>query len=900
MALESGTRVGIYEVTAKIGEGGMGEVYQARDTTLDRDVALKVLPEAFTADPDRLARFQREAKVLASLNHSNIGAIYGLEAAGETQALVLELIEGPTLADRIAEGPIPVDEALTIAKQIAEALEAAHEQGIIHRDLKPANVKVKSDGTVKVLDFGLAKAVASDAGGRSASTSATMSLTASATQMGMVIGTAAYMAPEQAKGKPVDKRADIWAFGVVLLEMLSGKRLFTGETASETLAAVMMQEPAWDRLPADLPTKLDNLLRRCLQKDPKERVRDIGDVRLAMQGAFETTIRVAEESTAVAPPQFWQRPVMAGAILGVTTLTVAAAMWVATRPAPPTPAPVNRFVVNTNAQGIFSPIGLTQNLHVSRDGQQIVYQSVADDLTTPQLAIRHAEQIEVVRLRGSERGRAPFMSPDGDWVGFLDFARRSIQKVSTFGGPPVMLVQAANLISGASWGEDDQIVFGTNGGGLSRVSGGGGESEPLTTLDTEEGDVGHMWPFVISEHDVVLFVITSGAPLQTGELAVLDLQTGETTRLGVAGVSPHYVSTGHIVYAAADASLRAVPFDVDSLEVVGSPVPLVEDISVGGSGSADFSISGDGDLVYAIGVAGGGLQRSFVWVDRSGNEEPIPAESANYAEFALSPDGNRVAVHVQESAGGTVRIYDLERDTSTRLTFEEDGVARWPIWTPDGERVAFWGSEVNWKASNGTGATEVLNQGTQQLPQAFSPDGSELVVLDLSNGGNLSVIDVAGGDSATVLLGEDYTERNASLSPDGKWLAYQSDETGEFQVYVRPFPNVQEGRWQVSSDGGVWPVWNPMGAELFYVGPTHLMALPFVEEEAFSPGPVGEVFAWNYATGLTRQIAVDLDGERFLALTAPINRSGENSPDLASLTVVLNWSEELRDRVPVP
>ena len=443
MPLQPGTRLGVYEVTAKIGEGGMGEVYQARDTKLNRDVALKVLPDLFASDPDRLARFQREAQLLASLNHPNIGAIYGLEESDGIQALALELIEGPTLADRIADGPLSIEESLPIARQIADALEAAHEQGIIHRDLKPANVKVKDDGTVKVLDFGLAKALEGETGG---DPSQSPTLTAAATQAGVIMGTAAYMAPEQAKGKAADKRADIWAFGIVLLEMLSGQRAFSGETISETLAAVMMKEPDLDRLPAELPAKLSNLLRRCLQKDPRQRVRDIGDVRLAMEGAFETTGGMPSQTTVGPELRAWQRPVPT--LLAVLLAVVAGlGSWVLTRSVPSAEPDVMRFTIIPADTAPLNLPGQAPDLAISRDGTQIVYQS-----DSGQFHLRPIDQLSGAPLRGAELAGGPFLSPDGLWVGFVDLNGIALQKVSILGGAPVTLAEVPGSVWGASWG----------------------------------------------------------------------------------------------------------------------------------------------------------------------------------------------------------------------------------------------------------------------------------------------------------------------------------------------------------------------------------------------------------------------------------------------------------------
>ena len=487
MPLQPGTTLGPYTVTAKIGEGGMGEVWQARDTKLDRDVALEVLPEAFTSDPDRLARFEREAKVLASLNHPNIGSIYGLEEAEGVRALVLELVGGRTLADRIKQGPIPIDEALPIAKQIAEALEAAHERGVIHRDLKPANINVKDDGTVKVLDFGLAKAFQPDASGSNLSQSPTISLTAAATQMGMVIGTVAYMSPEQASGKAVDKRADVWAFGVVLYEMLTGTRPFVGDDVSKTLAHVIAIDPDWSTLPKGLSPVLESFLRGCLEKDPRERVRDIGDVRLAMKGTFETAVA---SSKPIAAPQLqvWQRPIAAALALLAVAAIASLAVWTMTR-SEVTPAEVMRFAIVPPDTAPLDLRGNREVLVISRDGAHIIYTARLSGGGVSQLYRRPIDQLAGEPLRGTEGGTGPFVSPDGEWVGFVPFSdRTTLQKISIFGGPPITLTESQNDIYGASWGTDDQIIFGTQAG-LFRVPGGGGEPESLTT--PEPSEIGH-------------------------------------------------------------------------------------------------------------------------------------------------------------------------------------------------------------------------------------------------------------------------------------------------------------------------------------------------------------------------------------------------------------------------
>ena len=911
MSLNPGTRLGVYEVAGKIGEGGMGEVYQARDTTLDRDVALKVLPEAFTADPDRLARFQREAKVLASLNHPNIGAIHGLEAAPDGQALVLELIEGPTLADRIAEGPVPVEEALNIAKQIADALEAAHDQGIVHRDLKPANVKVRSDGTVKVLDFGLAKAVSSDTRGESTTTSATMSLTASATQMGMVIGTAAYMPPEQAKGKPVDKRADIWAFGAVLFELLTGRKAFPGDDVSDTLAMVLKFEPEWELLPADVTASVRRLMQRCLVKDPKLRLREVGTAIVEIhEGEIEATGAVSgSEPTPIL--QLWQRP--APAVVGVLLVAMVASLaaWSLTR-AEVVPPDIVRFVIDPPDAAPLNFSGRAPDLVISRDGNQIVY---AGGTTERNLNLLAISQINGSPLRGSEGGVAPFLSPDGEWVGFRDRASGAVlQKVSMFGGPPVLLCESPNRIFGASWGADDQIIFGTTGAGLFRVSGGGGEAEVLTTLEADEG--GHYWPFIIPGQRAVLFVTAAGAPLSTGQLAVLELETGEITRLGLAGVSPHYVSTGHLVYAAEDGSVRAVPFDAASLEVTGNPVPLLEGVSVKNTGAANFTISDNGRLVYTVGGGGGvGGENSLVWVDREGQEEALSLPLQNYYWPRVSPDGTRVAVSIFGTENQDVWVSELARGTLTNLTTDAapDNV---PIWTPNGEQIVFASrrndSRLGFfrRLADGTGPVEELLVSEASTgyfrPWDWSRDGETLVFGYQTDGtnDNIGILVLGGEGRMEPLLETGAREGAPMISPNGEWIAYMSDQTGRFEVYVERFPDLGQRR-QISTIGGTGPTWSPDGRELFYrrTNDGAMMVVPIEMDPVFAPGTAQVVFEGPYmpprANVISRNFDVAPDGDRFLLIKQGAVREGPEE-SVPKMTVVLNWFEELKDRVPVP
>ena len=556
MALNVGSRLGHYTVTAKIGEGGMGEVYQATDTKLNRQVALKILPEAFAADPDRLTRFQREAQVLASLNHPGIAAIYGLEETGDTRALVLELVEGPTLEDRIKQGPISIDETLSIAKQIAEALEAAHEAGVIHRDLKPANIKVKDDGTVKVLDFGLAKALdPSPAGDPSRSPT----LTAAATQMGMIMGTAAYMSPEQARGKPVDRRADIWAFGAVLFEMLTGKKAFEGEDVSLTLASVMKSDVNVTTLPHDLPSNVLTVLRRCLEKDPSQRVRDIGDVRLAMEGVFESTGSVRGESTAALHPQVWQRPIPA--IISALALVVITglAVWAVTRLAPSAPDAVTRFPIVLPSDFVSGP---HSQIALSSDGTHLVY--AAND----QLYLRDMDQMEAAPIRGTEGAVEPFFSPNGQSVGF--WADGQLKRVSLTGGAAVTIGESVEPF-GITWGSDDAILFGSFAG-VWRVPASGGTPQLIIPVGGD-GD-GIPGPQLLPGGEWVLFSL-----FPSQQVMLQSLATGERhVLLEDGGNNARYVPTGHLVYVL-EGTLLAQPFDIEQRTLTPGPVPLVEGIS---------------------------------------------------------------------------------------------------------------------------------------------------------------------------------------------------------------------------------------------------------------------------------------------------------------------------------
>ena len=890
MALEVGTRLGHYDVTALIGEGGMGQVYQATDTKLNRQVALKILPEAFATDPDRLARFQREAQVLASLNHPGIAAIYGIEESGDTRALVLELVEGPTLADRIAQGPIPVDEALPIAKQIAEALEAAHEAGVIHRDLKPANIKVREDGTVKVLDFGLAKALDTTPQG---DPSQSPTLTAAATQMGVILGTAAYMSPEQARGRPTDRRADIWSFGVVLFEMLTGQRAFAGEEVSVTLADVIRADLSWDKLPTDLPPGLATYLRRCLEKEPSQRIQAIGDMRLAMEGAFEAA---AQQHELDVGPSVWHRPASLAARVLVLVAAVSFATWYL-KPIPAGTADVTRVSITLPATAPFGTASASRDLAVSPDGTRLAYAGAVPSASGFQLYMRPLDQFESTPIAGTEGGEGPFFSAEGEWLGFS--VAQTLKRISPLGGLPVTLAESPNRIRGASWGADDQIVFGTVGAGLFRIPGSGGAPVAVTMLDVEHGETGHYLPDVLPGERAVVFTIATGQPRTTGQLAVVDLASGAVTSLGLAGVSARFVSTGHLVYATGDGSVEAVPFDATGRRVTGTPVPVLGSVAIKNPGAATFDLSDTGRLVYVEGGTGGArFERSFVWVDREGGEELLAAPVGPYRHPRVSPDGIHMAVDLADEQSD-IWIWDLVREMPLRrLTFDSASDFL-PHWMPNGERILFTSDRtgrpsVFARLADGAGDAVRLTEGPFGFLNAVTPDGARILVRTGENGADLHAFPVDGKDAPEVLLNTGFDEQNATLSPDGRWMAYQSNESGRDEIHVRPFPNVTAGHWQLTNGGGTEPLWNTTRNELFYRDGPRLMVVSVQFEPSFSHGPPAMLFEGSYVSGAQRSYDVSPNGQRLLMMKDMAQDGGQR------ISFVLNWDQELKERVPIP
>jgi serine/threonine protein kinase/Tol biopolymer transport system component len=890
-----GKTLGHYEVTSQLGKGGMGEVYQAKDQKLGRDVAIKVLPEEFAKDTDRVARFQREAKLLASLNHPNIAAIYGLEESAGTNFLVLELVEGETLADRIKQGPIPVEDSMKLGLQMAEALEAAHEKGVIHRDLKPANIKVTSDGKVKVLDFGLAKAFAGDREDVTLSNSPTLSV--AATQQGVILGTAAYMSPEQAKGKAVDKRADIWAFGAVLFEMLTGKPAFPGEEVSEILASVIKADANLDLLPPNMHARVREAITRCLQKDLRRRYSGIADAR------FEIEQALADPGGALALPI---TTIGSGKRLPVVLPWIAAAALItglAVWHLKPTPPPEPRRVVRLTYElprdqefvGIF-PVA------VSPDGARLVY------ATTKGFYLRSLDQLDARLLNGTDKDSVvPFFSPDGQWIGYFSQSDQRLRKIAVAGGPPVVLCDAGSNFSDASWGTDNAIVYSLTPGGIMRVSADGGTPQSLVKQDAAELKQQKrvlVSPKMLQDRKTLLFTSIDLKDARNSQVEVQSLESGERKVLFKGAMTAWVLPSGHLAYLVGNEGhydLSTVPFDLRKLKVTDEPVFMLNEL-------AEIAISASGSLVYvpATKSAVASAQDVLVWVDLKGKEELVVAPPSDYSLPRISPDGGKVALNIDTAGKTDIWIWDLARENMMRLTF--DGAGAGPIWTPDGKRIAFAsysaeeyvsGGIINWKAADGSGVQEKLCSAPDQVfyaPSSWSGDGKTLVAWigqSLSNY-DIGVVSMEGDRKWKALLNEKHHETAPEISHDGHWMAYCSNESGRDEVYVRTFPKVDAGKWQISMGGGRDPRWSRDGRQLFYRNEDAVMAAAVETEPAFRAGKSQLLFRGAYLS--TEGWDVHPDGKRFLMVKA-----GEKAPSAEAprrINIVLNWLEELKQRVP--
>jgi serine/threonine-protein kinase len=869
----------------------MGEVYRALDKKLNREVAIKVLPAALSNDAQYMARFEREAQTLAVLNHPNIATVYGIEQG----ALVMELVEGANLC-----GPLPLDEAIPIFRQIADGLEAAHERGIVHRDLKPANIKLTPAGVVKILDFGLAKTIDAtpSAPGSNPTISPTLSL--AMTQAGMILGTAAYMSPEQARGKPVDKRSDIWSFGVVFYEILTGRQLFGGgETVTDTLASVVKDTPDLTALPPSTPANIRRLLDRCLRKDVKTRLRDIGEARVFLD----------EPAAQIQAPA--RHRWMPWALLGAAALLaigLAGLLWRATRPA--ALRPLIRMNVEIAPDMPLERAAAGNMLALSPDGARLAVTLRGADGKV-RLYTRLLNQSQVTPLAGTENASYPFFSPDGDWIGF--FADGKLKKIAVEGGAVVTLCDAP-LGRGASWGDDGNIIAALNSTAvLSRIPSAGGTPAPVTKLNA--GERTHRWPQVLPGSQAVLFTASgSTGSYDDANIDVVSLQTGERKTVHHGGFSPRYLPTsagaGHLIYLH-QSTLFAVPFDPGHLAATGAPAPILEDVSSNTAAGGDFAFAGSpngsGTFVYLAGK--GQIGWSISWVDRSGKTEPLHAPPGVYATLRFSPDGKRLAFSIGSGQGTDIWVKDLDRDTPSRLSFLS-GTNRNPVWTPDGKNIVFQSANaaapgLYWVRSDGSGETQRLTDGNPgETPYSFSPDGKRLAFYQRGNGDSADIFTaLVEGDAAhpklgkpELFLGTPFGEFNPAFSPDGRWLAYLSDESGTGEVYVRPFPG-PGGRWQISTGGGIFPVWSRDGRELLFETPDRrVMAVSYSGKgDSFSAGKPRAWAETRLRAALGGVYDLAPDGKRLAAMLAD-DANGEKPP--THLTFLLNFFDELRRRAP--
>ena len=911
MSLTPGTKLGPYEILAPLGAGGMGEVYRARDTKLGREVAIKVLPEAFAQNEERLARFEREARLLASLNHSNIAQIHGLEESAGIRALVLELVEGPTLADRIAEGPIPLDEALPVARQIAEALEAAHEAGVIHRDLKPANVKVREDGAVKVLDFGLAKVLQHEPEG---DPSESPTLTGAATKMGMIMGTAAYMSPEQAKGKLVDRRADIWAFAVVLYEMLTGMRLFAGDGVSDTLALVLTKEVDWTALPKNTPASLRHLLRRCLERDPKQRLRDIGEARIGIdlilgspagEPALETSIPTQRAT--------WRRAVaMAGALGLVAGLALAGIVFWGRSSSVPSAALISRFSIALPLEATNTTIFNTHPnslLTISPDGSHVVLVGGPSE----SLYSRALDDLELRRIPGTEGARNPFFSPDGESVAFFTWTGELKTVSIEADSQPQTLLRGISMGAWAfgSWGDNDRIVFSTSGSGLLIVSAGNSSVQTLTA-PTDEA---HNTPQQLPGSEAVLFYAQRA---ETTTIKVLGLDESESmpTTLLEDASHPRYLASGHLLFVR-DGRLLAVAFDPVGLEIIGSPVSIPIAVTFDAVRANDpvpqLAVSRNGTLVYALAKGKRSQESELVWVDRNGNIEVIGQVPLGPPFLQLSSDNTRLALESRVGPEVHISIYDMARGViDTLVTRKKERYVGMPVWLPpDDNDVIFSqpgivdGVMVS-KGVDGNASEVKLFDATGGwlYPFSFSNDGKLLAynLFRSETSGDIEVFELGenqGEGRVRSFLATPADENSPAFSPDGHWIAYVSNVDGTFQVYVSRYPSGENTR-RISRTGENirGPLWSRDGKEVFYQTEQgrKLWVVPVVTEPELAIGDAQMLFEGSFLGSGDSGHSYDVsrDGQRFLMV-----RVDEQDRRVSELVVVQNWFEELKQRVPV-
>jgi len=872
MPLTAGENLGPYEILAPIGAGGMGEVYRATDTRLHREVAIKVSAERFSD------RFEREARAVASLNHPNICTLFDVGP----NYLVMELIEGPTLAEKIKQGPIPLEEALGIAKQIADALEAAHEKGITHRDLKPGNIIIKAGGAVKVLDFGLAKV----GGTPAAKSEDSPTISMAATQAGVILGTAAYMSPEQARGKPVDRRADIWAFGVVLYEMLTGHRLFQGDDASETLASVIKDEPDWERL----PPQVRRLVRSCLKRDPKQRLQAIGDWSLLLEDQ--------------PPPGRARGITLPWMVAGGLAAALGIALWALWRVAEPADRPLVRLDVDLGADVSLPAAGVGTSVAISPDGTRLVFASGSPS----KLFTRRLDQSKATELPGTEGAAGLFFSADGQWIGFATPGK--LNKISVEGGAVVPLADVASF-AGASWGEDGDILVADARKGLERIRDGGGAPEIVAALG--KGEFALAFPQPLPGGKAILFSAYTAVNPDAASIEVMTLADHHWKTVARGATSPRYLAAsngaGYLVYTN-KSTLFAVPFDLEKLETRGTAVPILDDVAYGANGLGQLDFSRTGTLVYRKSGEDTGLL-TIAWIEGAGKTEPLLAKPGVYGRPILSPDGQRLALEVTEGPGKDIWAYDWQRDTMTRLTFSGD--VNNPVWSPDGRYIVFWavGGGMPVTRADGAGKPQPLTQSkNNQIPWSFTPDGRRLAFQELDSKASFDLwtvpieSDGAGlhAGKPEVFLQTPADERSPSFSPDGRWLAYASNESGMFQIYVRAFPD-NGGKWQISNSGGIYPMWSRgtlgAGHDLFFETlDNHIMAAAYTVKGDSFVTDKPRVWSEKKLGGIggQRNVSIAPDGKRIAALL-PI-KAQEAQRSQSQVVFLLNFFDELRRRLP--
>jgi Tol biopolymer transport system component len=891
------TTLSHYRVGPQLGAGGMGVVYQATDTRLGRKVALKFLHESSVSDPARLARFEREARLLASLSHPNIGSIYGLEREGDHTFLILEYIPGDTLAERLARGPLPVREALDIARQVATALGAAHEVGIIHRDLKPANIKITPDGTVKVLDFGLAKASA-----RADADAETIIRDGSASNLsvpGVVMGTVSYMSPEQASGRGVDHRTDVWALGCVLFEMLTGRSTFPGKSTTEVLVGILDRDPEWDALPAATPDSIRSLLRRCLAKEPRARLHHAADARLELEDTLSG--KVSGPMAAAPEPKRTAWRIAAAIVLIAAVAAIGARMWPRAAEQGESPRVV-RFAIDLPAGQEIRP---SWDVHMtfSRDGGTLLYPvNYPPPLRIHSRRLDSAEAEAFDELKGLNN---PFYSPDGKWLALSQPEKRQLVKLPIGGGAPVTLATFDQNFRG-DWGTDGFIYWANHLiGPLVRTSENGGAVEPVTELDESKLERSHRFARMLPGGRAVMFTVASGDidSYDDARIDVLDLTTRKRRTVVEGGTSPRYSPSGHIVYARAG-SLHAVPFDVAKLEVTGPPVKVLDGVLMSTSiGTAYFDISPAGDLAYAVGPAESG-ERTIYWVDRQGNAKPLPLPPKPYLNPRISPDGKRLAIEV-EGTNHDLYVFDFEREVLSRVT--NDGTSHGPVWSPDGSKIAFrtWtGGKMSlaWMPSDRSAPGERLMSFTAwQSAVSFSPDGNFLMFDQIEEGGpDVWVLPLDGERQPRPFAQSKFPKGAGKFSPDGRWVVYCSLESGRPEIYVQPWPG-PGAKIQVSSEGGTDPVWRRDGKEIFYRNGEKMMTVPVGTAGEFRAGRPQLLWAADYMHGLssscgfkgatTTSYDVSPDGNHLLMI-----RDNDAKMFATRLMVVVNWAEELKKR----